>query len=315
MEEAVLAWSSPVKSLAVMDESSSEFQVHIADSSIMLESTAAEIQPTEEVQPFRRLSRSPLPASTRILPVEVEIDTKYQGRSLSELRNDDVPLPNPDLQLQSTAQFISQADHSTRLDLKRERGIRSSPEFEQLVWQRSLESHSVDTPDNTLISSLQNELEFAETKMVELEEENERMHSICQQYEMREEQANDTMNNMALDIEELRSAWEKADQREKSICLLLTLASQSENKRLRQIAEEMSHDLDLVVSRLDNAKKQAQRHEADFELFARKIKAQQNIINELEDEKESLKASLRVSLFHLQCRKYNTILQLSQPSF
>ena len=52
----------------------------------------------------------------------------------------------------------------------------------------------------------------------------------------------------------------------------------AENEQLRRAAEEMANDVELLSARLDHEKRQSLHQEADFELFSRKIKAQQLLI-------------------------------------
>ena len=52
----------------------------------------------------------------------------------------------------------------------------------------------------------------------------------------------------------------------------------TENGQLRQAAEEMANDLELLSARLEHEKSESLKQEADFELFSKKIKSQQLLI-------------------------------------
>ncbi|KAJ3302867.1 hypothetical protein HDV03_004497 [Kappamyces sp. JEL0829] len=280
-----VAWSSPTKVLPQIqplhDESSSEFQVHVADTSLMHSVPALDAAPAHDgLVPSNNLQRSPL-VSAQALVVETELQTRVQISSPS------VPPLSLDKPLLPPIELAEHPSSALYEPLPR-KSFDEPPAQQQLEWQQDeyeARLQYAKEESKNYILTIRDELDYSLARIQELEAENDKLHSICEQYEAREEQANATMNSMALDIDELRSAWEDSNDGKREL--------EMENKRLRQAVEELSQDLALVSSRLELSKKQSVQQEADFEMFARKIKSQQALISELEEEKSQLTISLR----------------------
>ncbi|KAJ3351316.1 hypothetical protein HDU91_006131 [Kappamyces sp. JEL0680] len=281
-----VAWSSPTKVLPQIqplhDESSSEFQVHVADTSLMHSVPALDAAPAHDgLAPSNNLQRSPL-VSAQALVVETELQTRVQISSPS------VPPLSLDKPLLPPIELAEHPSSALYEPLPR-KPFDEPPAQQQLEWQQDeyeARLQYAKEESKNYILTIRDELDYSLARIQELEAENDKLHSICEQYEAREEQANATMNSMALDIDELRSAWEDSNDGKREL--------EMENKRLRQAVEELSQDLALVSSRLELSKKQSVQQEADFEMFARKIKSQQALISELEEEKSQLTISLRL---------------------
>ena len=71
--------------------------------------------------------------------------------------------------------------------------------------------------------------------------------------------------------------------------------SMAENKEKSEAIVQYSLDLEDLNQRIEFEKAQNEKQEADFRLFSRKIRSQQDRINELVTENESLKVTIRVN--------------------
>lgn len=135
------------------------------------------------------------------------------------------------------------------------------------------------------VNDLADQLHYAEERIELLQLDNEKLILICEEGDLHQDQQNCSMIAMAQEIQQQRDDLYEGSRREK--CLELDII------RLRRRLEEMEDDLSTFSSRFDHVKSQNVRQETDFDVFGRKIKSQQIAIQELEDENDGLKASLR----------------------
>lgn len=274
------AWNSPLKSLKELptvlpDEDSTEFQIHLADASVLnqqqqaaspLHRTVQELLPGDDSSPLTntpkvaaKIPRSPLLKSVNIpdesLPAEnALLVTNLQEKSINQ--------PNgPSYSTQSTLNQSNQdwkEEYEARLEFAKEQS-------------------------KNFILNLQDQLDYAESRVLLLERQNEELQGFCADATTRDHQSNQNILQMADEIDQLRSALHERQDTEngKSSYRVLNenIEIAIENQNLRKMVEELTGDLKAVSSRLDRTRKQSMQQETDFEMFSRKIKSQQLLIS------------------------------------
>lgn len=274
------------------DENSTEFEIHVADSSLLVHSASdpnlkRSESPTLTSNNFdflpkrSQIPRSPFRPKAPQLPMVEE--KRMRIIELPPVKQapftESVAIPSTTI----TTTTEPPRYHDNNIDQ-----FKADPQDQLDEYEARIEFAKQES--RTYIFNLRQQLSLAESRIASLESENEELHAFRLDAESREDHIHGRFSELVVELDRLQSYCYEQEETEKGLiyhclsrlinfCYSISLAAMmSENEQLRKAVEEMANDLELVSARLEHEKKQSFKQEADFELFSKKIKSQQLLI-------------------------------------